>query len=157
MYRIYSAQITRFGKPAVVITTSFQKFGKLYGEMFCIFHDANLEMGSKIIKFGWWPSEGVSFAITEEFMLEEALEQARVCLRRHIQNQYSGKEVLLSSGGLDFDQVDVMFLVRLWVRGSGEFLLDIKNKTMCDSLLEKIGVIFNLPKLTCTEIGDGVI
>ena len=88
-------------------------------------------------------------------MLEETLEQARVCLRRHIQNQYSGKEVLLSSGGLDFDQVDVMFLVRLWVRGSGEFLLDIKNKTMCDSLLEKIGVIFNLPKLTCTEIVDG--
>lgn len=116
MYRVYSAQVTRFGKPAVVITTSFRKSGKFYGEMFCIFLDANIKMESKIIDFGWWPSDGASFALTEEFVLEEALERARVCLKRHIQNQCLGKEVLMSSGELGLDLVDIMFLVRLWVR-----------------------------------------
>lgn len=125
MYRVYSAQVTRFGKPAVVIMTSFCKSGKFYGEMFCIFLDANLEVESKIINFGWWPSDGTSFALTEEFMLEEALEQARFCLKQHIQNQCLWKDILMSSGELGLDLVDIMFLVRLWVRGSGEFLLGI--------------------------------
>ena len=58
MYRIYSAQITRFGKPAVVITTSFQKSGDVYGESFCIFLDKDVQIDSKIIKFGRGPSEG---------------------------------------------------------------------------------------------------
>ena len=155
MYRVYSAQVIRFGEPAVVITTSFRKSGKFYGEMFCIFLGANLKMESKIINFGWWPSDGVSFALTEEFMLEEALEQARVSLKRHIKNQCLGKEILMSSGELGLDLVDTMFLVRLWVRGSGEFLLDIQNKTRCDCLLEELEPIFKPPKLTCTEIGDG--
>lgn len=155
MYRVYSAQVTRFGKPAVVITTSFRKSGKFYGEMFCIFLDANIKMESKIINFGWWPSDGASVALTEEFMLEEALEQARVCLNRHIQNQCSGMGLLLSSGELVLELVDVMFLVRMWVRGSGEFLWDIQSKTRCDGLLEELGPIFKLPKLTCKEICDG--
>lgn len=155
MYRVYSAQVTRFGKPAVVITTSFRKSGKFYGEMFCIFLDANIKMESKIINFGWRPSDGASVALTEEFMLEEALEQARVCLKRHIENQCLGKEILLSSGELGFDLVDIMFLVRLWVRGSGEFLLGIQNKTRCDGLREELEPIFKLPKLICKEIGDG--
>nr|WP_281771003.1 hypothetical protein [Lautropia mirabilis] len=88
-------------------------------------------------------------------MLEEALEQARVCLKRHIENQCLGKEILLSSGELGFDLVDIMFLVRLWVRGSGEFLLGIQNKTRCDGLREELEPIFKLPKLICKEIGDG--
>lgn len=155
MYRIYSTQITRFGKPVVVITTSFQKSGDVYGESFCIFLDTDLKIDSKIIKFGWRPSEGVPFDLTEEFMLEEALEQARVCLNRHIQNQCSGMGLLLSSGELVLELVDVMFLVRMWVRGSGEFLWDIQSKTRCDGLLEELGPIFKLPKLTCKEICDG--
>ena len=123
--------------------------------MFCIFPDANMKMESKIIKFGWWPSKGVPFDLTEEFMLEEALGQAIACITRHIQNQYSGKETLLSSGELGLELADIMFLVRLWVRGSGEFLLDIQNKTRCGGLREELEPIFNLPKLICTEIGDG--
>ena len=86
-------------------------------------------------------------------MLGEALEQARVCLKRHIQNQCSGKELFLSSGELGLDLVDIMYLVRLWVRGSGEFLLDIQNKTRCIGLWEELEPIFKLPKLACTEIG----
>lgn len=155
MYRVYSAQAPWFGKPAVVITTSFRKSGKFYGEMFCIFLDANLKMESKIIDFGWWPSDVASFALTEEFVLEEALEQARVCFKRHIQNQCLGKENLMSPGELGFDLVDIMFLVHLWVRDSGKFLLDIQNKTRCDGLQEELRPIFRLPKLTCTEIVDG--
>ena len=63
----------------------------------------------------------------------------------------------MSSGELGLDLVAIMFLVRLWVRGSGKFLLDIQNKTRCDGLWEELRPIFDLPKLTCTEIGDGVI
>lgn len=100
------------------------------------------------------PSEGVPFDLTEEFMLGEALEQARVCLKRHIQNQFSGKEIFLSSSELGLEPVDVMYLVRMWVRGYGKFLWDIQSKTRCDGLREDIEPIFKLPELNYTETGD---
>ena len=96
-------------------------------------------------------------AMTEEFMLEEALGQARVDFVQHIQDKYVGKEFLLLPGELGFDLIEFNYLVHLWVRGDGDFLLNIQYKTNCDDLRGVLLPILKMPKLTRNVIGEGLL
>jgi hypothetical protein len=71
-----------------------------------------------------------------------------------LQDQYSEKEFLLPPGELRLDEVDIQFLVHLRVRGAGEFLWEIQNKTKCDDLRQVLEPLFKLPTLTRNEMGD---
>lgn len=155
MHRFYRAQITPFGPSAVVITTAFQNAGGYYkGESFCIFPEPHPGRAFTEIKFDQKTFAESPIALTDEFMLEEALGQAKIDLALHIQEQYSGKEFLLPPGELRLEQVDVQFLVHLRVRGAGEFLWDIQNKTKCDDLQKVLEPLFKLPTLTRNRISD---
>lgn len=155
MHRFYGAQITPFGPSAVVITTAFQNAGGYYkGESFCIFPEPHPGRVFTEIKFDQKTFADSPIALTEEFMLEEALGQAKIDLALHIQEQYSGKEFLLPPGELRLEQVDVQFLVHLRVRGAGEFLWDIQNKTKCDDLQKVLEPLFKLPTLTRNRMSD---
>lgn len=155
MHRFYRAQITPFGPSAVVITTAFQNAGGYYkGESFCIFPEPHSGRAFTEIKFDQKTFSESPIALTDEFMLEEALGQAKIDLALHIQEQYSGKEFLLPPGELRLEQVDVQFLVHLRVRGAGEFLWDIQNKTKCDDLQKVLEPLFKLPTLTRNRMSD---
>ena len=155
MHRFYRAQITPFGPSAVVITTAFQNAGGYYkGESFCIFPEPHSGRAFTEIKFDQKTFAESPIALTDEFMLEEALGQAKIDLALHIQEQYSGKEFLLPPGELRLEQVDVQFLVHLRVRGAGEFLWDIQNKTKCDDLQKVLEPLFKLPTLTRNRMSD---
>lgn len=155
MHRFYRAQITPFGPSAVVITTAFQNAGGYYkGESFCIFPEPHPGRAFTEIKFDQKTFAESPIALTDEFMLEEALGQAKIDLALHIQEQYSGKEFLLPPGELRLEQVDVQFLVHLRVRGAGEFLWDIQNKTKCDDLQKVLESLFKLPTLTRNRMSD---
>lgn len=155
MHRFYRAQITPFGPSAVVITTAFQNAGGYYkGESFCIFPEPHHGRAFTEIKFDQKTFAESPIALTDEFMLEEALGQAKIDLALHIQEQYSGKEFLLPPGELRLEQVDVQFLVHLRVRGAGEFLWDVQNKTKCDDLQKVLEPLFKLPTLTRNRMSD---
>lgn len=155
MHRFYRAQMTSFGPSAVVITTAFQNAGGYYkGESFCIFPEPHPGRAFTEIKFDQKTFAESPIALTDEFMLEEALGQAKIDLALHIQEHYSGKEFLLPPGELRLEQVDVQFLVHLRVRGAGEFLCDIQNKTKCDDLQKVLEPLFKLPTLTRNRMSD---
>ena len=155
MNKFYRVRVTRFGLPAFVIATAFQTIGEFYGEIFCVFPEPHSGEEFKIIKADRNSFEEAKVALTEEFMMKEALNQAEVSFSRHIQENYSGREILLCPDGIRFELIDVSDLVHLWVGGGGDFLWDIQNKTRCEGLREELEPIFKLPKLTCTETGDG--
>jgi len=155
MHRFYRAEITPFGPYAVVITTAFQNDGGYYkGESFCIFPEPHPGRAFTEIKFDQKTFAESPIALTDEFMLEEALGQAKIDLALHIQEHYSGKEFLLPPGELRLEQVDVQFLVHLRVRGTGEFLRDIQNKTKCNDLQKVLEPLFKLPTLTRNRMSD---
>ena len=155
MHRFYKAQITPFGPYAVVITTAFQNAGGYYkGESFCVFPEPHPGRAFTEIKFDQKTFAGSPIVLTDEFMLEEALGQAKIDLALHIQDQYSGKEFLLPPGELRLELVDIQFLVHLRVRGAGEFLWDIQNKTNCDDLQKVLEPLFKLPTLTRNRMSD---
>lgn len=157
MHKFYKVKVTRFGPLGLVITTAFQKVGGYYGEVFCVFPDPHSGQEFKIIKADRMLFASAPIAMTEEFMLEEALGQARVDFVQHIQDKYVGKEFLLSPGDLGFDLIDFNYLVHLWVRGDGDFLLNIQYKTNCDDLRGVLLPILKMPKLTRNVIGEGLI
>ncbi len=155
MHRFYKTQFIPFGPPAVVITTAFQNAGGYHkGESFCIFPEPHPGRAFTEIKFDQKTFSGSPIALTDEFMLEEALGQAKVDLALHIQDKYSGTEFLLPPGELRLDLVDIQFLVQLRVRGAGEFLWDIQNKTNCDDLQKVLEPLFKLPTLTRNRMSD---
>ena len=138
-----------------MITTAFQNAGGYYkGESFCIFPEPHPGRAFTEIKFDQKTFAESPIALTDEFMLEEALGQAKIDLALHIQEHYSGKEFLLPPGELRLEQVDVQFLVHLRVRGAGEFLWDIQNKTKCDDLQKVLEPLFKLPTLTRNRMSD---
>ena len=155
MYKIYRGQITAFGPSAVVITTAFQNAGGYYkGESFCVFPEPHPERAFTEIKFDQKTFVGSPVQLTDEFMLEEAFGQAKIDLALHLQDQYSVNEFLLPPGDLRLELVDIQFLVHLWVRGAGEFLREIRNKTKCDDLRLALEPLFKLPALTSNKMAD---
>ncbi len=155
MHKFYKAQITAFGSPAIVITTAFQNAGGYYkGESFCVFPEPYPGRAFTEIKFDRKDYPGSPIDLSDEFMQEEALGQAKIDLALHLQDQYSGRELLLPPGELRLEEVDIQFLVHLRVRGAGEFLWDIQNKTKCEDLQRVLEPLFKLPTLTHNKIDD---
>ncbi len=155
MHMLYKVRITPFGPPAVVITTAFKNPGGYYkGESFSIFPEPHPGRVFTGIGFRQKTFEDSPITLTEEFMLDEALEQAKIDLTSYIQERYCGKEFPLLTGDLRFEPVNAQFLVHLHIRGAGEFLWDVENKTNCDDLKKAIGSVFNTPKLIQHRIID---
>lgn len=153
MHKLYKAQITTFGPPAVVITTGFQNAGGYYkGESFCVFPEPHPGRAFTEIKFAQKALPGAPVALNDEFMLEEALGQAKIDIAQHLETQYSGKELLVPPGERRLEEVGIQFLVHLQVRGAGDFLWEIQNKTKCDDLRQTLEPLFKLPTLTLNKI-----
>lgn len=155
MHKFYKAKFTAFGPPAVVITTAFRNSGGYFkGESFCVFPAPHPSRAFIEVKFDHKAFNDSLVDLTDEFMMEEALAQANIDLGLHVQDHYSGKELLLAPGGFRLEEVDILFLVHLRVRGAGEFLWDIQNITNCCDLREALEPLFRLPTLTRNKICD---
>lgn len=154
MNKFYRVRLTRFGLPAFVIATAFQTIGEFYGEIFCVFPEPHSGEEFKIIKADRNSFEEARVALTEEFMMKEALIQAEVSFSQYIQENYSGRESLLRPDGLRFEPIEISDLVHLWVGGGGDFLWNVQNKTRSSGLKGVLEPIFNIKKLTRHVVGD---
>lgn len=154
MNKFYRVRVTRFGLPAFVIATAFQKIGEFHGEVFCVFPEPHPGEELKTIKADRNSFEEARVALTEEFMMKEALGQAEVSFSQHVQENYSGKEFLLYPDGLRFELIEVSDLVHLWVGGGGDFLWNIQNKTRSSGLRGVLEPIFSIKKLALHVVGS---
>ncbi len=147
MYRLYAVKITKLGPPGLVITTAFEKAGEYYGETFCVFPAPCFRERFSRIMADREAFEVVSIDPTEEFMLNEALDQARMDILYHIEREYYEKGFLLSPDVGLLDSVGVEFLTRFQRGGMREDLLRIYEKTGCGDLRQALLPIIGLPVL----------
>ena len=136
-----------------MIVTAFQNAGGYFkAESFCVFPAPHPGHAFTEIKFDHKTFPGSTVELSNEFMLEEALGQAKIDIAQHLECQYSGKEFMVPLGELRLTEAGIEFLVHRCVRGVGEFLWDIQNKTQCEDLRQALEPLLKLPTLTRTKI-----
>lgn len=97
-----------------------------------------------------FPDNRVKF--DEELLLNEALDQAKLRLRRYIQENKTKLSPLLLATHTEVQPSDQDHLVKLWMRGSYcGCLSEIRAKSECPALVETLVWIHSLPMLT---VGD---
>ena len=127
MYKFYSAQITQFGAPAVVVVDAFKNAGGYFkAESFCVFPSPHAEKVFNEIRFEAKSFENSPVELNEDFMLKEALAQSRIDIALHIEKHYSGKTFLIPQGELQLLEVELPNMA--------DFLEDISDKTSCEEL-----------------------
>lgn len=86
--------------------------------------------------------------LNDEFMLEQALLQARIDIGLHVQKHYVDNPLLILTGEIELKEVDVAQLVHLQVRKAADFLRNIQSKTECESLKVLTKSILALPTIS---------
>lgn len=153
MHKIFKVQITAFGPEVIVIVTSFQNPGGYFkAESFCVFPEPHPGHAFTEIRFDHKTFLDSPVELTDEFMLEEALGQAKIDIAQHLESQYSGREFMVPLGDLRLIKTGIELLVHRFVRGTGDFLWDIQNRTNCEDLRAALEPLFNLPTLKATKI-----
>lgn len=153
MHKIFTAKITQFGPPAVVFVTAYKNAGGYHkAESFCIFPKPHEEQAFVGLRFDEKSFEDSPVELNAEFMLEEALSQARIDIGLHIQKHYSNKAFVIPSEPLQLCEASPSFLAHLRVRELADFLWDVKNKTECEELRAEIEPILSLPAISRRQL-----
>jgi hypothetical protein len=98
-----------------------------------------------------FPDNRVKF--DEELLLNEALDQAKLRLRRHIAENKAKLSPLLLATSTETQPGDQDHLVKLWMRGSYcGCLSEIRAKSECPALVETLVWIHNLPMLATGDL-----
>ena len=149
MHKILTAQITRFGPPAIVVVAAYQNAGGFFkAESFCVFPEPHAENVFQAFRFEKRSFDNSPVELNDAFMLDEALAQARIDIGLHVQKHYSDKPFLIPDGALELKDADASLLAHLRVRETADFLWDIQNKTDCQSLRDLIEPILALPAIS---------
>lgn len=149
MHKVYAAQITKFGPPAVVVVAAFQNAGGYFkAESFCKFPAPHDEQSHQSFRFDQKSFQDTPVKLDDDFMLDEALAQARIDIGLHIEKHFSTKAFLIPQNELQLKEVGVRHLIHLHVRGEAGFLSDIRNKTNCEELRAEIELIQALPPIS---------
>lgn len=153
MFKIYRANVRVSVEPIVVIVSSFKNHGGYFkGESFCVFSKPDLGHVFTEIKFDQKSFEDSPIELTEEFMLEEAIGQAKIDIAQKLESQSQANGHTLQVSEIVLSDVGIAFLVHLSVRGSVSFLYSVIQKTSCNELREALSPLLNLPKLTRNRI-----
>jgi hypothetical protein len=91
--------------------------------------------------------------IDEELLLEEALDQARLRLRRYVLENKGDFAPLLLATQIEVQPGDHNHLVKLWMRGSYcGCLSEIRAKSECTALTDTLVWIHGLPMLATQDL-----
>lgn len=149
MHKILTAQLTRFGPPAVVVITAYKNSGGYFkAESFCVFPEPHAENIFQAFRFEKQSFDDSPVELNDTFMLDEALAQARIDIDLHVQKHYADKPFLIPVRELELKEADASLLAHLRVRKTADFLWDIQNKTDCQSLRDFIEPILALPAIS---------
>ena len=98
-----------------------------------------------------FPDSRIKF--DEEFMLAEALEQAKLRLRRYILENKGSNAPLLLATATGVQPGDQNHLAKLWMRGSCcGCLSEMRAKSKCPALIDTLVWIHGLPMLATQDL-----
>jgi len=150
-YQIFSAKTSRFGELSIVIVTAFfNPGGYPLGESFLLVPDDKEPIFAKSLRFVVKSFPDSPIELNEDFMLEEALGQARINLANYIEDKAK------SLGEIDISELikpaDVKLLVHLSVTGACKHLVEVYRQTECEPLREFLRPILELPNISIRDL-----
>jgi hypothetical protein len=89
--------------------------------------------------------------LNEDFMLEQALQQADADLVHYLDKERKDHGELSDTLTL-IKLSDLKLLVHLWATGSSKHLVEVYQKTECDLLRDALRPILNLPTIVAQEM-----
>ncbi|WP_323847443.1 hypothetical protein [Microbulbifer magnicolonia] len=147
-YKIYAAEIKRVGQPGIIITTAYKNAGGYpRAESFFIVPQQDAHNKFNKLTFDVQSFESSPVTLDEEFMLKEALNQAQIDLALFIETYYEKCPQLIPPNVPNTTESNINLLVHTWVRGAGDSLKDVYQKTEYEPLREALRPIIPLPTM----------
>jgi hypothetical protein len=154
IFRVHlAAPLGMVDTPFIVTSTYTTAAGLPRAEWFLVIPEGKGMLVSQRITLDHktFPDGRVQF--DEDLLLNEALDQAKLRLRRYIlENKGSDAPILLASP-LNVELGDHNHLVKVWMRGSYcRCLSEIRAKSECSALAETLVWIHGLPMLSTNDL-----
>lgn len=153
MFRIHLADPLGLADVPIIVTAVYTTSGKPRSEWFLIVPEGKGMVFSQRNKLEQdsFPEGRIKF--DEELMLSDALDQARLRLRRYILENKGSNAMLLLTKPTGVHAVDQEQLVKLWMHGSYcGCLSEMRAKTGCIALADLLVWIHGLPMLSSSEL-----
>lgn len=144
-FKIYAAEITQLGPAGVAIIAAFANPGGYpRAESFLLIPDEKT-IFSQLLQFDVKSFKDSPVELTEDFMLGEALQQAKIDLGLYLQQCHhaGGYPPPPNSPNILPDTINL--LVHVWIRGTCPHLGEVYNKSEYEPLRDAIRPILNLP------------
>ncbi|MBI5006786.1 MAG: hypothetical protein HZB95_06630 [Nitrosomonadales bacterium] len=152
-FRVHLADPLGFVDTPFIITTAYTNAKEMpRAEWFLVVPEGKGLLFSQRSKLDLqtFPDDRVQF--DEELLLNEALDQARLRLRRYLQENKEKLSPLLLAKQTELQPSDHTHLAKVWMRGAYcGCLSEIRAKSECQALIDTLVWIHGLPMLT---IGD---
>jgi hypothetical protein len=152
-FRIHLADPLGFTDCPLILTAVYPAKNGLGAEWFLIIPEGKGSLLSQSSRLEHLPPPDSRLHIDEQLLLDEALDQARVRLRRYVLENKGTSAPLLLATPTAMHPADHHYLVRLWMRGAYcGCLSEIRAKTHCPALADNLAWIHSLPMLTLGEL-----
>lgn len=146
-YKMFSIKVPPFKASAIVIVTAYKNPGGYFrAESFCVLPDPHVEKIFKTIGFKNKDFGEIPIKIDEEFMLEEAILQARTDIGIHIENNYANDSSIIDNE-FSFNEIYDKEIAHLHTRNKAEFLCDIISSTQYEPLRTSLISILKIPQI----------
>lgn len=138
-FKVYAAEIERFGPPGVIITSAYQnRKGETHAESAVIFPEEQSLISFYQLEFDRTSFENSPIAKKEEFMHSQVLYHAKTNLDSCVRSRYGEDFQSIFPGGLKLKESDIRLLDHCWNRPQKYAFEDLKNQTECDQLKNEL-------------------
>lgn len=150
-YKIFSAEVRRFGEPAIIITTAYTNPGGYpRAEYFVLVPDDKHTLLGAQLSFDVKSFKDSPIELNEQLMLDEAMGQARLVLGSYLHKQMEGG-ALVPLGGPAIVASNQNALVAGQFHGTFPQLAQVPGMTQLDELKQLLAWVLKLPKITRKE------
>lgn len=149
-FKIYAAEISPLHPVGLVVVTASKTAGVYCAESFFFAPDDNGITSSSFLRIDNPASFNSSpVELNDEFMLEEALIQARIDFRTYLERTAQENNPLGFPQQPNIVENDnIGLLVHTWVQGKTQALTALYHKTKCPTLRATLQSITNLPTIS---------
>jgi len=147
-HRIYAAEIQRLGPVGVIVTTAyFNAGGYARAEFFVLIPGEEALRAKDRLSFDVKSFHDSPIELNEDFMLDEALLQAKVCLSTYLEERYANTPHLIPPSSPPTLERDLNLLVHMWVRGDSTLIQEMYRTTEYEPLQDALRPIQGLPSI----------
>ena len=148
-FKVYAAEIMPMGEVAVIITTAVANAGGYpRAESFLIVPDEQCTLCANSLAFDVKSFQDSPVELNEEFMLQEALNQASIDLRLNLAKLSKAQGIAIPHASPTIAEDNRNLLVHIWIRGHCfEKLNEIMQKTEFAPLRDFLLPLTKLPAI----------